>query len=327
MTVLRPLLAAAALIGLAATLGPAPARAEALLRPSVVVDGDEIHLGDIFENIGDKAGVDVARAPEPGHRALVDADWLHHVAEMNGLDWKSEDPFLELVIARNGQTIPRQRIEHELMAALAAQGMPEGSQIVLSNRDLQVVVPVDASTTIAVRDLFYDQAGKQFSAVIEAGAEDQASVRVPVTGRVVETIEVPTLAHTMNRGETFATRDLAFVRMPVDNLRRGTITDVDQIIGMAAHTALRAGQPVTEADLQKPLAVTRGAMVVMTLRAGGMTLTAQGRAIDSGSVGDIIHVANSRSNMTLTARIDGPNQVTVEEGSMPQPAPGSVAAN
>jgi flagella basal body P-ring formation protein FlgA len=74
---------------------------------------------------------------------------------------------------------------------------------------------------------------------------------------------------------------------------------------------LRANLPVPEGDLQRPLAVTRGAMVTLVLNYSGMALTAQGRSMDQGSLGDTIRVTNTHSNMTVEGVIDGTNRVRV----------------
>ena len=104
--IMRWLLIAAGSI--AAVLLALPAFADPILRPAVVVTGDQIRLGDLFDGVGDKASEPVAHAPAPGRREVVDADWLQHVAAMNGLDWKTDDPFLQVVIKRAGVTITRE---------------------------------------------------------------------------------------------------------------------------------------------------------------------------------------------------------------------------
>jgi flagella basal body P-ring formation protein FlgA len=248
---------------------------------------------------------------------VVDADWLKHVATMNGVDWKSEDPFLEVVIERAGVTIPRDRIEQEIASALSAQGMPTDTQIEIANRDLQMTVPADTAATIAIRDLNYDEAGKRFTAVVESPAEGPNPVRLAVSGHVYDVEDVPTLAHPMNRGDVIAARDLAFIHMRTDKVRRDVILDADQIIGMAPRSTLRTGQTVSLADLQHPVVVARGALVSVVLRQGTMTLSIEGRANDPGSVGDIIRVTNTRSNQILPARVEGPNLVSVGIGVTP----------
>lgn len=305
---------------LAAVLMSVPAWADAILRPVAVVTGDDIKLGDLFDGVGDKANAVIARSPAPGHKAIVDADWLHRVASINGIDWTTDNPFLEIVIDRPGMTIGQPRIQQEIAAALFDKGVSSDEQIDIANHDLKLVIPADAPATVAVRDLVYDETTKHFTALIEAPAGAANPARVAVAGIVRAMVDVPTIAHPIGRDEVIATRDLTFTRMRKDTIRRDAILDVDQIIGMAPRSTLRTGQTVTFADLQKPVAVARGALITIELRAGAMTLTVQGRANDSGSVGDVIKVTNTRSNLIVPARVEGPNLVSVGVGVTPVPA-------
>ena len=311
---------------LAAVLLAVPVWADAMLRPIVTVTGDQIHLGDLFDGIGAKADLVVARAPAPGHRAVVEADWLQRVATLNGLDWKTENPFLELVIERPGATISRERIEQEVIAALAHEGVPADAQVEIANRDLQMVIPTDVPETVAIRDLNFDSVNMRFSAVVEAPADGVNPVRLSVAGKIYDVAEVPTLAHPVGRGDVIAARDLTFARMRKATVRRDVLLDADQIIGMTPRSTLRTGQMVTIADLQHPVVVTRGALVTVVLHEGAMSLSIQGRAIEGGSVGDLIRVTNTRSNQTVQARVEGTNIVSVGMGSAPLPS-GIALAN
>ncbi len=179
---LRLLLLAAGV--LAAVLASIPAWAGAMLRPAAVVTGDDIRLGDLFDGVGDKANEVIARAPAPGHRAIVDAEWLHRVATLNGIDWNTDNPFLEMVIDRPGMTIGQDRIRQELAAALAGQGVTADAQIDIANQDLRLVIPTNAPATVAVRDLVYDDASKHSGAIIESPADATNPARISVAGMV-----------------------------------------------------------------------------------------------------------------------------------------------
>ena len=300
-----------------AALMAVPAWADAILRPAVVVTSDQVKLGDLFDGIGDKAGTFVAHAPPPGRKAVVDADWLQHVAMLNGLDWKTDDPFLEVVIERAGVTIPRERIQQEVLAALAAQGVSSEAQVELLGQDLQMTVPADVTPTIAIKDMVYDPGSKHFTATVEAPAGAPNPTRLTIAGAVYDVEDVPTLAHPVAHGEVIAARDLAFLHMRADKVRHDVILDVDQIIGLTPKSAMRGGQPLTLADLQHPTAIERNALVTVVLRQGAMTLSIEGRANEPGSVGDIIKVTNTRSNQVIPARVEGPNLVSVGIGVAP----------
>ena len=293
---------------LGAVLGAsAPAcAAGALLRAHVLVDGPMVTLGDLFDNVGERANVQILHAPPPGTHITVDTDWLTRVALQNNVPWKPRDLFDEAVIERTGLTIGRDQISAAVQAALESRGAPADSTVDLESRTQQMIVATDQSAQLAVRDLFYDRAANRFSATIVAGES-----KLMVAGKLYPTVEVPVLTHTVARGETVLAQDISMVRMRQDQLRPATITDPGAIVGMAAKVPLRVNVPVGEADLQRPLAVSRGAMVNLVLNYNGMALTAQGRAIDQGSLGDTIRVTNTHSNLTVEGVVDGTNRVRV----------------
>ncbi len=291
-------------------LAAGEAAAGALLRGSVVVEGDMVKLGDLFDNIGDKSDIAVAHAPAPGHRMTVDADWLQGVAASNDVDWHSHDPFEQVVIERMGVAITREQIEAAILPALKTAGADPESQIGWDNRSFQLIVPLGGSTEVGVRDVAYDAQTQHFTALIEYGTTDSPT-RLHVSGRLYPTIELPVIGRSIAKGDVITAQDISWVRMRTSAVRRDALTDADQIIGMTPRQTLRANQAVAAADIQRPLIVLRGATVTMTLKYGAMLLSAQGRAIDQGSLGDVIHLTNTHSNMTVEGVIDAPNHVTI----------------
>jgi flagella basal body P-ring formation protein FlgA len=64
-------------------------------------------------------------------------------------------------------------------------------------------------------------------------------------------------------------------------------------------------------DLMKPVAVQRNEPVTITYRMPGLLLSIRGKAVDAGSVGDIVSVVNMQTNRTVQATVSGPGRVTV----------------
>jgi flagella basal body P-ring formation protein FlgA len=293
---------------------PQPATADALLHTRVVVESDSVTLGDLFDNAGERANQVVLHAPAPGSRVTLDSDWLQHVALVNGLSWHPRGLFEDAVVERAGETIGNEQILAALQDALRRQGAPEDCAIETDGHPPHLVVAAGLGATIEIRDLFYDATARRFTAslVVASGAGGGRDLtRLALSGRVFATVLVPVLSHPMGRGEVVRTRDLTWQKLRPEQLRPMVLTDADQLVGQVARQTLRAGMPLTEGDLQKPLAVNRGAMVTMVLSYGGMALTAQGRALDQGSLGDVIRVTNEHSNLTVEGTIIGPNQLRV----------------
>lgn len=91
----------------------------------------------------------------------------------------------------------------------------------------------------------------------------------------------------------------------------GTLLDTAEAIGRETRVALYAGRPVRAADIGAPAVVERNAIITLIYASGGLTITAEGRALDRAGPGDAIRVMNLASRNTVTAVIaeDGTGHV------------------
>jgi flagella basal body P-ring formation protein FlgA len=104
------------------------------------------------------------------------------------------------------------------------------------------------------------------------------------------------------------------------------VHDVAQAVGMAVRRVALPGQPLRVADLVRPSAVLKGGRVTMQLQAPGLSLAAQGVALEADATGDRIRVLNPTSRAVVEVEIVGPEQVRVLPTSRPGPL-GALALN
>ena len=67
----------------------------------------------------------------------------------------------------------------------------------------------------------------------------------------------------------------------------------------------------------RPALVQRGSVVEMQLQSPGISLVAQGVALESGATGERIRVQNPSSHAVVEAEVMGPGRVRVTPESMP----------
>lgn len=89
-----------------------------------------------------------------------------------------------------------------------------------------------------------------------------------------------------------------------DGMRRAV-----NMIGKEAIRTFYQGQPLTEDDLRAPTVVKRNAIVHMEYSKGPMIISAEGRALDKGGIGERIRVMNLISKRVVTATIIGADSV------------------
>ncbi len=94
-------------------------------------------------------------------------------------------------------------------------------------------------------------------------------------------------------------------------MRSDIVTDPAEFVGREAKRPLSAEGMVRRSDLRDPETVSKGMLVTMVFRSSAMLLTASGRALEGGSVGDFITVRNTQTKAVVDAKITGPNRVEV----------------
>ncbi|GEO81793.1 flagellar basal body P-ring formation chaperone FlgA [Pararhodospirillum oryzae] len=295
--------------GPAESLALAPGEIE--LRRAIEVNGPFVTLGDLFEGVGPLAGVAVARAPRPGRSATLDTEWLEQAAQANGLAWAPRGPFDQTVVTRPGVTVPLEAIEATLRPVMANLGAPDSMTMEITTARSSLSVPPGEPYTIRVTEETFDPVTRRFSAVLEAPAGAPDAQRVTVAGRFNETREVPVLLRRLGREETIRAEDLTTMRVRADTLPPDVITDAADLVGMETRSVARDGQPLRRADVVRPVLLRKDTLVTMELRMPGMILSARGRALEAGGMGDMVRVANLTSRQVVMAEVVGPNRVVV----------------
>ena len=319
----RRLIALVLLILTGALLAPgglaAPA-VQVVLRPSVVVDNRIITLGDLFTNAGEKAGAAVAYAPEPGKRAVFDVRWLYRVAQAHGLSWRPMTMQDQAVVERASTVVGRDEVESHILDALIPYGIEGDAKVELSNRLLQIHLPAGSTAGISVADITYNPRTGYFVAMVLAPADSPNAQRHRVTGRVHKVQEVPVLAQRVLPGEIIHEADIEWISLRADHVRADTIVDADSLVGKSPRRLLRTGRPVRTREIGEPVLVPKRGLVTILYRQPRMTLTSKGRALEDGSEGDTIRIANTHSNTVIEGIVVGANMVAVQ-------APGNALMN
>lgn len=303
--------ASVATAGKSATKASAVQGEPVMLRESITVNSKVVRLGDLFVGVGDKADITVAYAPEPGKRAIFDANWLFRAARAYKLNWRPLGLQDQVVVERESLMVTREEIEDHIRAALIERGADPAMQVELTNRMMRIYLPGTATSTIGVEDVAYESRTGRFAAVIAAPAGEPAATRVRISGRVHKITQVPVPARRLAINDVITERDVKFVAIRDDRVPRDAVTNADELIGMAAKRGLRPGVPVQSTAVQQPILVPKGSLVTIVLQIAKMTLTAQGKALDNGSDGDTIRVANSQSKKVIEAEVTGPGKVVV----------------
>jgi flagella basal body P-ring formation protein FlgA len=282
------------------------------IRDSAVVSGDLVRLGDIFVNAGPNAKKAVAYSPEPGKRAIFDANWLYRISKHFSLNWRPQSNRDRIVVVRDSQTISAAEIENYILATLLQKGADPEMQVDLDNRLLRLYVEGSANATVGVESATFDARSRRFSAYVTAPADDPAAQRIRVTGRLYQMKNIPVLVHPMGRNEIIRKRDIQLIKLRSDKIQRSSIVKAENLVGMAPRRNLRAGIPVRMSEIRRPLLVEKNSLVTIYLKTPLMSLSAKGKALESGGKGDTVRIRNNQSKHVIDAVVTGANTVSVQ---------------
>jgi len=123
------------------------------------------------------------------------------------------------------------------------------------------------------------------------------------------TVRIVVPSHDIARGETIGEGDLAFTTVDGSALMSGVPTRIEEVKGMQTRRMLIAGQPFRAEDVRRPIVVTKGQTVTMQFAAPGVELTAMGRAMSEGGVGDTVTIQNPVSYRMIAGTVVAPGTV------------------
>jgi len=127
------------------------------------------------------------------------------------------------------------------------------------------------------------------------------------------------------RGDVIGPSDLSYEAVAPIRASGGIATQMSQLAGKQTRRFLRAGEPVLIDDVRAPILVTKGATVTMTFSAPGITLTAIGKAMSEGGMGETVAVLNPVSYRQITATVTGPGTVSAGDPTGTVTADSAVA--
>lgn len=147
---------------------------------------------------------------------------------------------------------------------------------------------------------------RQGAATASAAPETGSATRG--TARPGATVDVLTYARNLSAGDVVQPEDVVWTQLQAHQAQGSGPQDAEQVIGLSARRALRAGSPVAARDLASPQVIARNDTVEVAFIAGGVKLTVTGRATRNAAVGDPVPVLNLASGKTIEAIATGPGR-------------------
>ncbi len=185
--------------------------------------------------------------------------------------------------------------------AMIAEALEGGYGQFLGEGTLSVTLSQTLSGDVErLSNLRFDPRSGRFAAVLWQGGRP-----LGVSGMAWVEVTAPVPAKRLEAGSVIGADDLTELRLPASRLQRGAVMDAGSLIGREVIRTLYPGRTIAEAAVRQPIAVERNQPITLIYLTDGLRLTARGRALKQGSVGDRIPVHNPSGDRTVEAVITG----------------------
>lgn len=304
-------------LGILPAYTPAVSAAELIQAP--VVSDYMVRLSDLFTDVGDKADTIVMQSPAPGSRDTITAYELTALAKEYEIDWERPSYVKRIYLTREGEAFSLQDLKPQLLDQINDLGTSPDIDLTLYGRKNGLFLPTGYGIDdITFKDLSLNQPKNRFSVTLEIPSGGPLPQEINVSGSITEVRLVPVLNRMVTPGEIITKADISWEKYPVRRINRSIETSGQALIGQTVRRAVSANQLIRSTDVIMPVLIEKGSRVTMTFTKGALQLSAQGRALDDGGRGDIIRVMNDKSNLTLEAKVLGPDNVVVMASNVQQ---------
>jgi flagella basal body P-ring formation protein FlgA len=284
----------------------------ASLKPVATIEDNLLTAGDLFDGLSDsKASFVLGPAPLPGKDMTLNSKMLYHIASSLDLPWRPAHMGEQITVKRAATLISSHVIENEVIKNLKEKGIGGRFNVHFTGNTPQLILPHTEEAKFEVTRLNLDHQSDRFEANIVAPSIENPVAQLNISGSVERLISVPVLKDTIRTGSLIGEHDIAFIDIKEKELQHDFVLNKENITGMTPRRIINAGKPIRTIELQPPQLVARGEMVTIIFKDNAMTLTAQGKALQSGAKGDIIRVVNTSSNRSIQTYVSGSKEVSV----------------
>ena len=301
-------------VGLLALPGKARAQTVAV-RSHTLVEDQVIRIADIFEG-SSRGDVVVGAAPNPGQRVVIEASQLAGIARRFNVEWRPMSGSERSVIERPGQALSREAAIEVVRAELLGLGLPADAELELAAYS-PPILPLNALPRLSAEGGSYENASNRFAATLIVMADGMPSIRMRVTGRAIATAPAIVATRRLAVGEVVGPQDAKLVQLRAERVRPGTAQRLEDVVGMQLRRPIGTDLPFMSADLMTPHIIAKNEVVLMVVEGPGLSLTTQGRALESASRGGRLSVMNLTSRTVVEAEAIGPGRVQVRLGASP----------
>jgi flagella basal body P-ring formation protein FlgA len=281
------------------------------LKSQALITGNMITLGDLFDGLTQDKDRVLGPAPQPGKEMILNARTLMRVASAFNLSWRPKTSYDQITLSRDATIIGGTEIERVVRNQLKQDGVNGSFKVSFYQAYPKIILPGNIGSNVAVKSINFDPNKNNFSVLLAAPNVENPIQTLELSGEIVKTVSIPVATNTVQNGDLIDKNMISWVEIEERQMQSDTITSFNALHNMTPKRVLFSGKPISAGDIMAPRLVERGSEVTMIYKSGGMNLTARGKALQSGSKGEVIRVMNTASARPIEATVTDSRMVTV----------------
>ncbi len=126
-------------------------------------------------------------------------------------------------------------------------------------------------------------------------------------------IDIPVINRDMSSGDIIQPSDITIREIELNRMPRGVVLKQDELVGLELLRSVRPDTPIKSDHVRVPPDTRRGQNVVISFNLPGISMQAQGKALEDGHKGQTIRVMNDASKSIIEVSVTGNGLVTANQ--------------
>ena len=295
-------------------VSPAFAAQPMTLKQTVIVDHDNVTLGDLIDMPNTQSGTAVFASPQPGDTGVIQVSRIVDAAQGYGLDVVSP-AWNEVHITRAARAVDQTDIKKAILSksAVSLGANIDDLDIDFGRIPNDIKLESTSQDALTFSSFTLDKTSGRFEAKLYVPNSKIVSQAEPIvaSGIVAEMVDVLKLNNAIERGKAISSNDVSVVRIKRSQMDTSAVRRIEDLKNMSARRALTEDTMLRMNDLVKAQLVSRNDIVLVIYETPVMSVSTRGKALTNGTMGDVIEVLNPVSKRNVIATVTGQGQVLV----------------
>jgi flagellar basal body P-ring formation protein FlgA len=206
-------------------------------------------------------------------------------------------------------------VSNAVAEQLQLQAIVPKADVSMSAGSPATLYSADHPIKLVVHALQVDTNARRWQAQANILANGKTETVRPISGTYLAMIDVPVLTKQLSRTDVVEPSDISIKAISERNIRKDTVTDAKQLIGLSPRATISANRPIRVSEISAPIVIKKGDTVQMTFTNPYMSLKTNGIALQDGAKGEMIRVKNEKSERAVSGRVASAGRVEVNDGA------------